>query len=240
MSSFQESQMISEFLNKFIVPNFYRKDHFYAMNGWSDEKFQAFKKYMEYRISSDDSVAEIVNSLIEDFEEEIEDPNSKYAEDEEDDYQPNICDECNKEVCNGMIGCYGEQMLCHDCLNEKDDSDDEDDTEKFCECSFPKFIIRDGYQSCRNCGLLDHYKCGVVADWSDDEITITKAEFDAEINSAYREGKKDGIRQMEAELEAVEDSDEEVEGVCYECGKEGKFIGKEGDDWECEECNIIN
>lgn len=33
-----------------------------------------------------------------------------------------------------------------------------------------------------------------------------------------------------------EDEEEEVYGVCFECGKEGKFIGKEGDDWQCERC----
>jgi hypothetical protein len=43
-----------------------------------------------------------------------------------------------------------------------------DDT-KVCECSFPKFVVDDGIQSCIYCGLNDHYKNGVVADWSDDE-----------------------------------------------------------------------
>jgi len=32
------------------------------------------------------------------------------------------------------------------------------------------------------------------------------------------------------------DTEDEVRGVCYSCEKEGKFIGKEGDDWLCEEC----
>ena len=40
---------------------------------------------------------------------------------------------------------------------------------KVCECSFPKFVVDDGIQSCIYCGLNDHYKNGVVADWSDDE-----------------------------------------------------------------------
>jgi len=43
-----------------------------------------------------------------------------------------------------------------------------DDT-KVCECPFPKFVVDDGIQSCSKCGLNDHYKNGVVADWSDDE-----------------------------------------------------------------------
>lgn len=31
----------------------------------------------------------------------------------------------------------------------------------------------------------------------------------------------------------------EVNGVCWECEVEGKFIGKEGDDWRCSECSSI-
>ena len=38
-----------------------------------------------------------------------------------------------------------------------------------CVCSFPKFYIDDGIQKCSCCGLDDHYKNGVVADFSDDE-----------------------------------------------------------------------
>lgn len=35
------------------------------------------------------------------------------------------------------------------------------------------------------------------------------------------------------------DDEDEVPGVCYECGLEGKFIGKEGDDWLCLDCSSI-
>lgn len=31
----------------------------------------------------------------------------------------------------------------------------------------------------------------------------------------------------------------EIDGICYECGIEGKFIGKEGDDWCCVDCSSI-
>tara|TARA_R110001599_G_scaffold280813_2_gene482209 strand:+ start:1742 stop:2266 length:525 start_codon:yes stop_codon:yes gene_type:complete len=41
--------------------------------------------------------------------------------------------------------------------------------EDHCECDFPKFIIEDGIQSCSQCNKVDHYKCGVVADHSEDE-----------------------------------------------------------------------
>jgi hypothetical protein len=33
----------------------------------------------------------------------------------------------------------------------------------------PKFVIEDGIQKCTRCGNNDHYKNGVVADFSDDE-----------------------------------------------------------------------
>lgn len=33
-----------------------------------------------------------------------------------------------------------------------------------------------------------------------------------------------------------EEEDEEVFGKCDECGMEGKFFGKEGDDWTCSAC----
>jgi hypothetical protein len=40
----------------------------------------------------------------------------------------------------------------------------------YCECDFPRFTINDdGIQSCRNCGNRDHYKDGVVDEWSDNE-----------------------------------------------------------------------
>lgn len=32
------------------------------------------------------------------------------------------------------------------------------------------------------------------------------------------------------------EEEEEVRGVCDECGFEGKFIGKEGDNWTCSAC----
>jgi hypothetical protein len=36
--------------------------------------------------------------------------------------------------------------------------------------------------------------------------------------------------------EIVEEEEEEVFGKCDECGMEGKFFGKEGDDWTCSAC----
>ena len=57
----------------------------------------------------------------------------------------------------------------------------------YCECDFPRFTINDdGIQSCRNCGNRDHYKDGVVDEWSDNE-----SECDDE--EKYEEGEKEFI-----------------------------------------------
>ena len=34
----------------------------------------------------------------------------------------------------------------------------------------------------------------------------------------------------------VEEEEQEINGTCYECGIEGKFLGEEGDDWLCIDC----
>ena len=33
-----------------------------------------------------------------------------------------------------------------------------------------------------------------------------------------------------------DDEEQEINGTCYECGIEGKFLGEEGDDWLCINC----
>lgn len=50
-----------------------------------------------------------------------------------------------------------------------DNNTDDNADNNVCRCSFPKFHICDGLQVCRRCGKVDHYKNGIVADWSDDE-----------------------------------------------------------------------
>lgn len=44
-----------------------------------------------------------------------------------------------------------------------------------CECSFPKFRVIQGIYTCRWCELPDHYKDGVVSDWSDGDDDETKS-----------------------------------------------------------------
>ena len=48
-----------------------------------------------------------------------------------------------------------------------------------------------------------------------------------------------GKKEEEPENSDNGSDDTEVYGVCEECGKEGKFIGKEGDDWTCERCSML-
>jgi len=81
------------------------------------------------------------------------------------------CETCKKIFTNEEDGDYQgnySDWYCHKCQETLTFSDEEDEKE-FCECSFPKFIIKDGIQSCRHCGLVDHYKLGVVENWSEDE-----------------------------------------------------------------------
>ena len=38
-----------------------------------------------------------------------------------------------------------------------------------------------------------------------------------------------------------DESEEEIDGTCFVCGLEGKFVGKKGDDWMCSKhCEIKN
>ena len=69
------------------------------------------------------------------------------------------CEKCGKKFAEDGHN-YNERdgdEICDDC------------EEEYCECNFPKFIIDDGIQSCSRCGKNDHYKCGVVADHSEEE-----------------------------------------------------------------------
>ena len=65
--------------------------------------------------------------------------------------------------------------------------------ETFCECSFPKFVVNNGIQSCRRCGLKDHYKEGVVADWSDYEDEWCDDEKTNEDDNASPKGLKEEV-----------------------------------------------
>jgi hypothetical protein len=76
------------------------------------------------------------------------------------------------KVCSQSKKCKFNDMawLCADCQKDIDDEiDTYSDEEEHCVCDFPKFKITDGIQSCEHCGKCDHYKNGIVDDWSDEE-----------------------------------------------------------------------
>ena len=78
-----------------------------------------------------------------------------------------------EEKCKGCERVVEDTDLCDTCNECANPSQPhrccECEEEEYCECSFPKFIIEDGIQSCSKCGKDDHYKCGVVADHSEEE-----------------------------------------------------------------------
>lgn len=105
-----------------------------------------------------------------------------------------ICPECQSEDTgnfdNGICRtCLIEEGGCADCYDCNDGYGNklcvacsspapvpaivfiiEDEDDAVCKCPFPKFIIKDGLQICTACNCIDHYKNGVVSDWSDDEV----------------------------------------------------------------------
>jgi hypothetical protein len=60
------------------------------------------------------------------------------------------------------------EPFCVECGYGDDNCECEEEKTN-CECSFPKFNVVDGIYTCRWCELPDHYKNGIVSDWSDSE-----------------------------------------------------------------------
>ena len=48
---------------------------------------------------------------------------------------------------------------------------------------------------------------------------------------------EDVFEEIIEKIEKNEEEEEEIDGVCWECGTEGKFIGKECDEWRCYDCS---
>jgi hypothetical protein len=62
-----ERQIISKFLEMFIVPNFYTPEQL-DIQDWSEDKINMFKEYMTDRICWDDAVRQLIDGFISDFE----------------------------------------------------------------------------------------------------------------------------------------------------------------------------
>jgi len=102
------------------------------------------------------------------------------------------CEICSAD-CSG-IGCCSTHIgyFCGVCLADNEnkcldcgsafstDKDEEEEEERYCGerycgCSFPTFIVRDGIQYCEKCGFIDLYemiiqKGEMIELWGDEEV----------------------------------------------------------------------
>ena len=82
------------FLNKYLVPNFYSKEHFERTKEWSDDKWDDFKRFVD----NSDSIYEIVKDdllkqLMDDFIDE-----KKREEEEEEVLEDLTCDQLRNRL----------------------------------------------------------------------------------------------------------------------------------------------
>lgn len=61
------SDATTQFLKEHIVPNYYTKEHFEQMEGWSDEKVEEFKEFIAKEVCMHDYFKEIIKNYIEHF-----------------------------------------------------------------------------------------------------------------------------------------------------------------------------
>jgi hypothetical protein len=138
---------------------------------------------------------------------------------------------CHKNnLCGHGINA-GVCCTCYECLAELEDSDygeeeeeEEHPAHKFFEerdCAYCRVFFEQGKDNCKECGFD-------LNSWNKEEEECCNCwEF------ADCECKCD----CHSVVEDSDDEEEEVHGVCWECGTEGKFIGKEGDEWRCHDCS---
>lgn len=112
----------------------------------------------------------------------------------------------------------GNDTICLKCYENKYDNDDySDPDDDKCECSFPKFNIKDGIQSCSICNKRDHYKCGIVDDHSDDDDD--EYHYDCGCNTRY---------EPDSYLMTKGDAEADICQTCYEKKSNNEFM-----DWIC-------
>lgn len=145
-----------------------------------------------------------------------------------------VCDKCSNCDCeldeDTHIFCFekkgeNDMTMCSECGNDladelreegwKRDDDDDDMSE------------------CEECG--ERFECG----------TFNTIEEEDGTQFCFCDGCRDTLVENGSILATDEETiykrndNQEIDGVCFECGVEGKFIGKEGDDWCCVECSSI-
>ena len=76
-----EKKLVDEMLSKFIIPNWYKPNHFEQMKGWDEEKVERFKDYLSKCVCSHDEIKEYVEEVLNNFIGDHED-----EDDDEDDH----------------------------------------------------------------------------------------------------------------------------------------------------------
>ena len=60
----------TEMCRRYIIPNWYRPQHFDEMEGWSEARVNEFKEYLTKVVCAYDGVKQFVREVIHSFEEE--------------------------------------------------------------------------------------------------------------------------------------------------------------------------
>ena len=89
------------FLNKYLVPNFFLKEHFisYMEEEWSDDKWYDFKEYVnKYACTGElnEIMEELMKNFESDYEEEDESEDESEDEEEEDEAVSEVCKNCDE------------------------------------------------------------------------------------------------------------------------------------------------
>lgn len=95
-----------------------------------------------------------------------------------------------------------------------------------CECPFPKFNVVDRIYTCRWCELPDHYKNGVVSDWSDSEDEDEDEDDSEEECCDCRNFGDDGCKcDCHSNCEDEDDADECLypKYQCQRCNDKGEY-----------------
>ena len=103
-----------------LVPNFYLREHIGQCEDWSDEKWDAFKAYVDTNVCQNDWVRDGVSECIEYFEDEYDEPEE--AEEPAAEDTALQCITCDKEIVRDGLDhdqCIlvnkGDDLICQDC-----------------------------------------------------------------------------------------------------------------------------
>jgi hypothetical protein len=62
-----EKELVADMLSKFIIPNWYKPAHFEKMEGWDEEKVEAFKDYLKRCVCVHDEIRDYIEEVLENF-----------------------------------------------------------------------------------------------------------------------------------------------------------------------------